>query len=545
MPFEKLFQLPPKLHVDSNTASICLSIYLKKMHHQIFLLIFLSFNVLIQSPVEPKGNSFTIDLIHPDSVLSPFYNHSITPSELTRKAGARSLHRVNYFNSSGYVNAKNIESPVVGDGADYLVEIYVSPTQKQKVYVVIDTGSELTWIQCKPCENYNDKNMALYEPENSETYRALSDVDKICQDWMFTEPGRSKKCKYRYRYEKNAFTVGILSTETFYFQPTRDRPIFFPKLVFGCSHRNKVKFSSQVQGVIGLGSGQLSFVSQLGDRTDHKFSYCLVPRSEKAASKLSFGHQEKTSDKTVSTPFVFKDHKPHYYLSLEGVSVGNKKILIEEKQHNIIIDSGTPMTVLHSSIYDPMERELIKAIGPNPKKDPTGAFALCYDNWRDLSYPNLVFHFANADIRLKRKNTYIRYLDYICVTIIRYDGISIFGNSAQINFRVEYDLIEKQVSFTPTDCTKFGIKSPEGSRDDAPGGRLCCLKHRLCLDRQLGENLLSISVVPSSAPWQLGCTLSGLIKEGLTYFSQKKEVHEVEQILEHYACVADMICRAG
>ncbi|XP_038687576.1 aspartic proteinase CDR1-like [Tripterygium wilfordii] len=439
------------------------------MHHHIFfMVILLSFNVLIQSRVEPKRNSFTIDLIHPDSILSPFYNRSITPSELIRKAGMRSLNRVNYyFNSSRHANPEeNIESPVIHDGADYLAEIYVSPTLKQKVYAVIGTGSELIWIQCKPCKNYNDEDVALYEPRNSETYKALSDSDKICQDLEFTKSaGRSKKCKYRYSYEKNAFTVGILSTETFYFKPTtKGKPISFPKLVFGCSHINNVKLiSSKVQGVIGLGlgSGKLSFVSQLGDRTEHRFSYCLVPLSENtAASKLSFGHEEKISDARVSTSFVFKDDKPYYYLSLEGITVGfYKKVRIEEEHRNIIIDSGTPMTVLHSSIYDPLERALIKVIGLSPKKiDPTGPFTLCYDTWRNLSYPNLVFHFPKADVHLKRENTYIRYLDYTCVTIIRYDGISIFGNSAQINFQVEYDLIEKQVSFTPTDCTKFGIK---------------------------------------------------------------------------------------
>lgn len=43
----------------------------------------------------------------------------------------------------------------------------------------------------------------------------------------------------------------------------------------------------------------------------------------------------------------------------------------------------------------------------------------------------------------------------------------------------------------------------------------------------------------------MACSHSGLIKEGLDYFDQMKNLHNIEPKLEHYACVADMLGRVG
>ncbi|XP_038691068.1 aspartic proteinase CDR1-like [Tripterygium wilfordii] len=181
-------------------------------------------------------------------------------------------------------------------------------------------------------------------------------------------------------------------------------------------------------------------------------------------SIAGFSRPFKTfQDLPVSTPLAFKDPSPYYYLTLEGISVETKKIGTDTGNNSIIIDSGTVMTVLHPTIYDELKKTIIVNITKPGKsiertEDPTRTFSLCYEKLLNIKFPTLIFHFSGADIHLKRQNTYVRYYDYICMTIARHssnNAISIFGSSAQVNFQVEYDLNQKLVSFALTDCTKY------------------------------------------------------------------------------------------
>ncbi|MCL7037738.1 hypothetical protein MKW94_015645 [Papaver nudicaule] len=43
----------------------------------------------------------------------------------------------------------------------------------------------------------------------------------------------------------------------------------------------------------------------------------------------------------------------------------------------------------------------------------------------------------------------------------------------------------------------------------------------------------------------MACNHAGLVEEGLKYFSEMQSVHKIEPKLEHYACMVDMLGRAG
>ncbi|XVE98953.1 hypothetical protein REPUB_Repub03eG0153700 [Reevesia pubescens] len=156
----------------------------------------------------------------------------------------------------------------------------------------------------------------------------------------------------------------------------------------------------------------------------------------------------------VSTPLITKNPPTFYFLSLEGVSIGDKKAQAASSQGNIIIDSGTTLTILESNLYNSLETMVKEAIGAEPLEDPTGTFSLCYGAETNINVPEMVFHFTGADLRLQPVNTFRVNGDLLCMLIVSSDTSSIFGNYAQINFLVEYDLQKRTVSFAPTDCTQ-------------------------------------------------------------------------------------------
>ncbi|KAL6001810.1 hypothetical protein ACLOJK_041788 [Asimina triloba] len=117
-----------------------------------------------------------------------------------------------------------------------------------------------------------------------------------------------------------------------------------------------------------------------------------------------------------------------YYLTLEEIEVGKAKARLPTAAPggNIIIDSGTALTYSETSVY----KEFASAAGS-----------------ADASFPDMTFRFAGADILLKPLNSFIPISDgVVCLAMSPMDNFSIFGNIAQQNFEVGYDLAGKKVS---------------------------------------------------------------------------------------------------
>ena len=56
-----------------------------------------------------------------------------------------------------------------GDWAEYAMTIYLG-TPVQKFVLIVDTGSDLLWVQCKPCiQCYNQTN-PVFDPAASASY---------------------------------------------------------------------------------------------------------------------------------------------------------------------------------------------------------------------------------------------------------------------------------------------------------------------------------------------------------------------------------------
>ncbi|KAF5730745.1 putative Eukaryotic aspartyl protease family protein [Tripterygium wilfordii] len=421
----------------------------------IFVLVFILFSFWIQSQAETKRSSFSVDLTHRDSILSPFYNHSLTPLEVLRNAVLRSHTRINLFQYSSLdLNEEEIESVVIPNGGDYLMKIYVG-SPPVEVLAIADTGSDLIWIQCTPCDQCYKQDAPLFNPSKSSTYKELSCATKLCQALPKSMCGSTQECKYSYSYGDRSYTIGILSSETIGLDSSNGEQVSFPASAFGCGHRNNGTFTRHVAGLVGLGGGPLSLVSQLADQIENKFSYCLLPMSSSTNSKLRFGQAAILSrSEVVSTPIISKSPPTFYFLTLEGISIGGKIAKAPQSQGNIVIDSGTTLTLLQSNLYNQLEAIVKEAIGVNPVADPSGTLDLCFQAESVRSkLPEMVFHFTGADIHLPPLNTFAKFDNLVCMLIAPSEEFSIFGNLAQVNFQVEYDLQQKKVSFAPTDCT--------------------------------------------------------------------------------------------
>ncbi|GFP96591.1 aspartic proteinase cdr1 [Phtheirospermum japonicum] len=399
-----------------------------------------------------KYGGITIDLIHRDSPLSPFYNPSTTRFERLKNAFERSVSP-----------QKDLEAPIIPSrdpttsGGDYLMKIGIG-TPPVEILGIADTGSDLTWTQCQPCTRCYKQKAPLFDPRKTSTYRTISCQSQTCSQLRYSSCDSKNVCAYQYAYGDASSTKGDLSVETLTF----DSSVSFPKFLFGCGHANVGSFSESESGIIGLGGGPLSIITQLNQSIGGKFSYCLTLPDSNATSKISFGTNAiVTGPNVVSTPLVKKQPDTYYYLTLEGVSVGTKRVnhvsdaKAPVKEGNIIIDSGTALTFLPSSFYKGLESALVAAVKGNRVSDSKGTYKLCYKKSSDFSAPPVTAHFKGADVELTQETTFSEVQEgVVCLTLLPIDGLGYFGNLHQINYEVGYDIAGQKVNFLKKDCSK-------------------------------------------------------------------------------------------
>jgi hypothetical protein len=128
---------------------------------------------------------------HPDSPLSKAAYNTSSSYERLAAAVKRSLARRDYFSrrlmSSTFDGG--FESQVIPDETyvqyglltEYTMALSIG-TPPQRFFVLIDTGSDLLWLNCKPCNQCISHSFGSpFDPSLSSSYRNTSCTDNFCK----------------------------------------------------------------------------------------------------------------------------------------------------------------------------------------------------------------------------------------------------------------------------------------------------------------------------------------------------------------------------
>ncbi|KAK7258497.1 hypothetical protein RIF29_24076 [Crotalaria pallida] len=415
---------------------------------------------LLPDPDQPSSSSsLSLHLHHIDALSS-----NKTPHELFRLRLQRDAARVHSI--SGRVNrtrsgfSSSIISGLAQGSGEYFTRLGVG-TPARYVYMVLDTGSDVVWLQCAPCRKCYSQTDRVFDPSKSRSYAGIPCGAPLCR--RLDTPGcNSKKiCQYQVSYGDGSFTFGDFSTETLTFRGTR-----VARVALGCGHDNEGLFVGAA-GLLGLGRGRLSFPVQTGRRFNNKFSYCLVDRSASSKpSSVVFG--DSAVSRTARFTPLIKNPKldTFYYVDLLGFSVGGAPVrgisgslfrLDQTGNGGVIIDSGTSVTRLTRPAYIAL-RDAFRVGASHLKRAPEfSLFDTCYDlsGQTEVKVPTVVLHFRGADVSLPASN-YLIPVDSsgsFCFAFAgTMNGLSIIGNIQQQGFRVVYDLAGSRVGFAPRGC---------------------------------------------------------------------------------------------
>lgn len=412
-----------------------------------------------------KAAGFSIDLIHRDSLQSPSLHSSF---EGLQSSLHRSLHRAKTL-IRGH-SPQSAEADVVSGGGEYLMRFGLG-SPKVQTLAIADTGSDLTWIQCTPCKRCFKQEAPLFVPTKSSTYKPVPCHSNTCNSLDSTTcNGVKGTCGYMISYGDRSYSSGEIATETI----TLGNNVTIPRVIIGCGHNDLGTFDAKTSGIVGLGGGKESLVRQMGPSIRGKFSYCLIPLTERATkpSKMHFGNEAVVAGAGVATtPIVAKTPATYYYLTLQGMSVGSQRFHLDSSSYdqydheseklkgregNIIIDSGTTLTYLPSELYRQVETAVKRQVRLKPIQPELEQLSLCYAATEDVEkhIPEITAHFKGADVKLKHYNTFVRLSEKsVCFAFTPSSSLAIYGNIAQMDFLIGYDLEKKTVSFKPTDCS--------------------------------------------------------------------------------------------
>ncbi|GMY24812.1 aspartic proteinase PCS1 [Fagus crenata] len=436
-----------------------------------FLFLFLTLFSLStqQNQFNSQPLSLTFPLIvvplHPN--ITKTLNSSLVSSQPITKRNPRirtTIPSYNYKSTFKYSMALIVSLPIG------------TPPQTQQM--VLDTGSQLSWIQCHNKTPTKPPPTPSFDPTLSSSFSVLPCNHPICKPRVpdFTLPtscDQNRLCHYSYFYADGTLAEGNLVREKFTFSPSR----ITPPLTLGCAQD-----SSETKGILGMNLGRLSFVSQA---KISKFSYCVPTRRTQPGSLPTGSFYLGNNPNSVGFKYIpllsfsqSQQRLPNldplaYTVAMQGIRIGAKKLDIPPAVFRpdasgagqTMIDSGSEFTFLVEEAYNKVRAEIVRLVGPRLKKGYVygGVSDMCFDG-DAMEIGRLVgdmaFEFEKGvEIVVEKERVLAEVGGGVhCIGIGRSDRLgaasNIIGNFHQQNIWVEFDVANRRVGLGKADCSR-------------------------------------------------------------------------------------------
>ncbi|XP_062222176.1 aspartyl protease family protein At5g10770-like [Phragmites australis] len=404
----------------------------------------------------PSSAGATVPLHHRHGPCSPVNSTKMpTLEEMLRRDQLRAAYIRRKFSGAkagaGDVQQSDATVPTTLGSSlqtlEYVITVGIgSPAVTQTMS--IDTGSDVSWVQCKPCSQCHSQVDPLFDPSSSSTYSPFSCSSAACAQLGQEGNGcSSSQCQYIVRYGDGSSTTGTYSSDTLAFGSNAVK-----SFQFGCSQIES-GLNDQTDGLMGLGGGAQSLVSQTASTFGSAFSYCLPP-TPSSSGFLTLG---AGTSGFVKTPMLRSSQLPTFYgVLLQAIMVGGKQLNVTTSVFSAgsIMDSGTIITRLPSTAYSALSSAFKDGMKQYPPAQPSGILDTCFDfnNQSSIRIPTVALVFSGGAVVNLDPNGII--LGNCLAFADNGDDSStgIIGNVQQRTFEVLYDVGGGAVGFRAGAC---------------------------------------------------------------------------------------------
>lgn len=323
-----------------------------------------------------------------------------------------------------------------------------------KQTMVLDTASDVPWVQCAPCPvpPCHPQTDVLYDPTKSGTSATFSCNSPTCRQLgPYANGCFNSQCQYRVQYPDGSSTMGTYISDVLTLTPTA----VIGKFRFGCSHAERGIFSNKTSGIMALGGGPQSLVSQTAGTYGNVFSYCLPPPSYHGFFTL--GVPRVMSSRFVVTPMLRNKQVPTFYIvRLQAITVAGQRLNVPPTVFaaGSVMDSRTIITRLPPTAYQALRSAFRDNMKMYRAAAPKGHLDTCFDfrGVRSIRLPTIALVFErNAAVELDPSG--ILFNDCLAFAPNSDDRVpGIIGNVQQQTLEVLYDVVGEAVGFRRGAC---------------------------------------------------------------------------------------------
>jgi hypothetical protein len=204
--------------------------------------------------------------------------------------------------------------------------------------VVLDTASDVPWVQCHPSASATDiTSSSNYDPARSATYTALACNSAACAELgrLYRGACVNNHCQYRVPIPSSpalSSSSGTYGSDLLALAADPGNGALSFK--FGCSHAKAKQgeegsLNNATAGVMALGGGPESLVSQTAATYGSAFSYCIPATESRQPGFFVLGGSGDPSAGAgyVVTPLLRYGRVPTFYrVRLLAIAIDGKQL---------------------------------------------------------------------------------------------------------------------------------------------------------------------------------------------------------------------------
>ncbi|KAL6607001.1 hypothetical protein ACP70R_042654 [Stipagrostis hirtigluma subsp. patula] len=339
-------------------------------------------------------------------------------------------------------------------------------------FLDVDTGSDLTWIQCDaPCTNCAKGPHPLYKPAQGHIFPPSN---SLCQEIRGNQkPGdTSKQCDYEIAYADRSSSMGVLAMDNMQLI-AEDGQRENLDIAFGCAYDQKGELLNSLantDGILGLSSAAISLPAQLASQgiISNAFGHCMT--TDPSGDGYMFLGDGYIPRWGVTWVPLRNGPDNTYSVEVEEVNHGDQQL---RKLTRVIFDSGSTYTYFPREAYLNLIAAL-KDVSPRfvqDDSDKTLPFCMkadspvrSVDDVKQLFKP-LTLQFRKRLFIFPRTFTInpedyliISDKDNVCLGVldgseIGYGSAIVLGDVSLRGKLVVYDNDENQIGWIQSDCT--------------------------------------------------------------------------------------------
>ncbi|KAK6163082.1 hypothetical protein DH2020_002923 [Rehmannia glutinosa] len=348
------------------------------------------------------GSTSTLQIMHINSPCSPFRPKTpLSWADTVLQMQSSDKARLQYLSSLAS-GRSIVPIAAVTQNPAYVVRARIG-TPAQTMLVAMDTSNDAAWIPCAGCVSCSS---TTFDTARSSTFKTVPCGDQRCNQVPNPSCGGTT-CGFNLSYGGSTFAASLVQDTL----ALASDPI--TSYSFGCIQR-ATGTSLPPQGLLGLGRGPLSLLSQTPNLYHSIFSYCLPNyKSVNFSGSLKLG--TKTQPKKIKCTQLLRNPRRSslYYVNLMAIRVGGHVVKIPPSAFafdpntgaGTVLDSGIMFTSLVKPAYTAVRDELRRRMR-NATVSSLGGFDTCYTV--PIVVPTITFMFAGMNVTLPQDNFLIR-----------------------------------------------------------------------------------------------------------------------------------------